>query len=64
LKPLRRADLAVLALGLAVATWLVVRVTYGHLPPLHWWLPAPLGVLAVAEALGARTLRARLTAER
>jgi hypothetical protein len=64
LKPLRRADLAVLALGLAVATWLVVRVGYGHLPPLHWWLPTPLGVLAVAEALGTRTLRARLTAER
>jgi hypothetical protein len=64
LKPLRRADLAVLALGLAVATWLVVRVGYGQLPPLHWWLPAPLGVLAVAEALGTRTLRARLAAER
>jgi hypothetical protein len=64
LKPLRRADLAVLALGLAVAAWLVVRVAYGQLPPLHWWLPAPLGVLAVAEALGTRTLRARLTAER
>jgi len=64
LKPLRRADLVVLALGIAVATWLVVRVGYGQLPPLHWWLPVPLGVLAVAEALGTRTLRARLTAER
>ena len=64
MKPLRRADLAVLALGIAVATWLIVRVTYGDLPPLHWWLPAPLAVLAVAEALGTRTLRARLTAER
>ena len=64
MKPLRRADLGVLALGIAVATWLVVRVAYAHLPPLHWWLPAPLGVLAVAEALGARTLRARLAAER
>jgi hypothetical protein len=64
LKPLRKTDLAVLAVGLAVATWLVVRVSYGHLPPLHWWLPTPLGVLAVAEALGTRTLRARLAAER
>jgi hypothetical protein len=64
LKPLRKSDLAVLAVGIAVATWLVVRVSYGHLPPLHWWLPAPLGVLAVAEALGTRTLRARLAAER
>ena len=64
MKPLRKTDLAVLAVGLAVATWLVVRVGYGHLPPLHWWLPTPLGVLAVAEALGTRTLRARLAAER
>jgi hypothetical protein len=63
-RPVRRRDLAVLALGLAVAAWLLVRTYYGHLPPLDWWLPAPLGVLAVAEALGARTLAARLTALR
>jgi hypothetical protein len=60
----RRRDLVVLALGLAVATWLLVRAWYGDLPPLHWWLPTPLGVLAVAEAFGARTLRARLRAQR
>ena len=64
MRPVRRRDLVVLALGLAVASWLLVRAWYGNLPPLHWWLPAPLGVLAVAEALGARTLRARLRAER
>jgi hypothetical protein len=62
--PVRRRDLAVLAGGLAVAAWLLVRVSYGHLPPLHWWLAAPLGVLALAEALGARTLRTRLAALR
>ncbi|MCV2489718.1 DUF3180 domain-containing protein [Geodermatophilus sp. YIM 151500] len=62
--PVRRRDLAVLALGLAVAAWLVVRAAYGVLPPLDWWLPAPLGVLAVVEALGARTLRVRLAAQR
>jgi Protein of unknown function (DUF3180) len=53
-----------LAVGLAVAVWLVVRVAYGSLPPFAWWLPVPLGVLAAAEALGARTLSARLRAER
>ena len=58
--PVRRRDLAVLAAGLAVATWLLVRAFYQQLPPLDWWLPAPLAVLAVAEALGARTLRSRL----
>jgi hypothetical protein len=63
-KPVSRRDLAVLAVGLAVAAWLLTRAFYGDLPPLDWWLPVPLGVLAVAEALGARTLRARLRAER
>jgi hypothetical protein len=64
LKPVRRRDLVVLALGLALAAWLVVRADYGALPPLRWWLPLPLAVLAVGEALGARTLRARLAEER
>ncbi|MGY1748274.1 DUF3180 domain-containing protein [Modestobacter sp. SYSU DS0511] len=64
MSPVRRRDLLVLALGLAVASWLVVRVAYGSLPALSWWLPLPLGVLAVAEAFGARTLRARLSAQR
>ena len=62
--PVRRRDLAVLVLGLAVAAWLLVRAYYGQLPPLDSWLPAPLGVLAVAEAMGARTLHARLSAQR
>jgi len=64
LSPVRRRDLVVLAAGLAVATWLMVRAWYGSLPALEWWLPAPLAVLAIAEALGARTLRARLAALR
>jgi hypothetical protein len=62
--PVRRRDLAVLAVGLGVATWLVVRASYGALPTLDWWLPAPIAVLAVAEALGARVLRSRLAALR
>ncbi len=64
MRPVSRRDLAVVALGLALAAWLVVRATYGSLPPLRWWLPLPLAVLAVAEALGARTLRTRLAAQR
>jgi hypothetical protein len=63
-RPIRRRDLAVLAGGLAVAAWVLVRTFYGDLPPLGWWLAVPLGVLAVGEALGARSLRARLAAER
>ncbi len=64
LKPVRRRDLAVVAIGLAVASWLVVRATYGSIPALRWWMPVPLLVLAITEALGARTLKARLDAER
>ncbi len=62
--PVRRRDLLVVAVGLALGSWLVVRSAYGVLPRLEWWLPVPVGVLAVAEALGARTLRLRLSAER
>jgi len=62
--PVRRRELLALAVAVAFAGWLVVRAAYGSLPPFQWWLPVPLGVLAVAEALGARTLRVRLTAER
>lgn len=64
MSPVRRRDLAVLAVGLALAAWLLVRAFYGELPALNWWLPAPLAVLAVAEALGARTVRTRLAALR
>jgi hypothetical protein len=64
LNPVRRRDLAVLALGLGVASWLLVRTFYGELPALDWWLPAPLAVLAVGEAVGARTVRTRLAAIR
>lgn len=64
MKPVNRRDLVVLAIGLAVASWLLVRAYYGSLPPFRWWMPLPLLVLAVAEALGARTLKARLAAER
>lgn len=64
MRPVRRRDLLVVAVGLALGAWLLVRAGYGSLPPFDWWLPVPLGVLAVAEALGARTLRTRLAADR
>jgi hypothetical protein len=62
--PVRRRDLVVLAVGLAVAAWLLVGAFYGEIPALRWWLPLPLGLLALVEAFGARTLRARLAALR
>jgi hypothetical protein len=62
--PVRRRELIALAVAVAFAGWLVVRASYGSLPAFHWWLPVPLGVLAIAEAMGARTLRSRLSAQR
>ena len=62
--PVRRRDLLVVVAGLTLGSWFLVRAAYGALPGMDWWLPVPLGVLAVAEALGARTLRVRLAAER
>ena len=62
--PVRRRELAALAVAVAFASWLVVRAAYGSLPAFSWWLPVPLGLLAVAEALGARALRERLAAQR
>ena len=64
MSPLRRRDLVVLAAGLALASWLLVRSFYGSLPALDWWLPLPIGLLAVVEAYGARTLQVRLAAQR
>ena len=64
MRPVSRRDLVVLAGGLAVAAWLLVRVAYGDLPRLEWWLPAPLALLAAAEAGAARALAARLGALR
>jgi hypothetical protein len=63
-RPVSRRDLAVVAVGLAVLGWVVVRAFYGDLPGLHWWQPVPLALLGVAEGLGARSLAARLTTDR
>jgi hypothetical protein len=62
--PVSRRDLVALALGLTLASWLVVRAAYGELAALRWWLPVPVGLLALAEAGAARSLGERLRAQR
>lgn len=54
-------DLAGIAIVVALLAWLLVRQYYGSLPPLRWYLPVSVGVLGVAELMGAQTLRARIS---
>ncbi|MDQ4038684.1 MAG: DUF3180 domain-containing protein [Actinomycetota bacterium] len=56
----RARDLAGIAIVVAVLCWFLVRQYYGALPPLRWFVPLSLGVLGVAELMGARMLRARV----
>jgi hypothetical protein len=44
----------------ALVTWPLVRHSYSSLPPLPWTLVPTLALLAIAEAVAGRTLRARI----
>lgn len=56
----RVSDLLALAAGTAVATWLVVRVVYGSLPPVPLLAGAGLALLAAVEVGLAVVLRGRI----
>lgn len=58
--PTRPRDLVLPALGTAVAVHLLVRLTYGSLPPFPFGAGIPLAVLGLAEAVGGLGLRARI----
>ena len=58
--PTRIRTLAVAGLVCAVAVWLLLRLVYSALPPLPWTGVPALVLLAVAEAVSGRTIRARL----
>jgi hypothetical protein len=51
-------DLAVPLIVIGVAAYVLLRVTWESLPPLGWLVPVPLAVLAVAEIVTARRVRA------
>jgi hypothetical protein len=51
--------LAAVAIVCAVATWLIVRMTFASLPPLPWTAVPSMLLLAVAEGWIGRNLRAR-----
>ena len=43
-----------------LVSWLVLRSVYASLPPLPWTAAAAMVLLAIAEALSGRNLRARI----
>ena len=61
--PTRPRDLLAIALIVAVAVNLIVRLTYSSLPGFPLFGGVTLGVLGVAEAIGGRALRARIRRE-
>jgi hypothetical protein len=50
-----------LAVLCALVTWPLLRHSYTSLPPLPWTLVPTLVLLAIAEAVAGRTLRARIS---
>jgi hypothetical protein len=60
MKPTRVSTLALAALVCAVLAYLLLRLVYVSLPPLPWTGVPALLLLAVAEAVSGRNVRARL----
>lgn len=60
MKPTRLTTLALVALICAVLAWLLLRLVYTSLPPLPWTGVPALLLLAIAEAVSGRNVRARL----
>ncbi|GAA5122098.1 DUF3180 domain-containing protein [Pseudonocardia adelaidensis] len=58
--PTRPRDLFGVALVTAVVVAILVRLSYGSLPPIPLLAGATLGVLGIAEAIGGNMLRARI----
>ena len=62
--PTRPWTLVAVAAVCAVATWLVVRMTFASLPPLPWTAVPSMLLLAITEAWIGRNLRARILGRR
>ena len=58
--PTRPWTLAGIAIGCALAAWLIVRASFTSLPPLPWTSVPALLILALAEIVSGRNLRARI----
>jgi Protein of unknown function (DUF3180) len=60
MKPTNVRTLALAGLVCAVLAWLLLRLVYASLPPLPWTGVPALLLLAIAEAVSGRNVRARL----
>jgi hypothetical protein len=61
MQPTKLWSLVVIGAACMVVAWLAVWATFANLPPLPWTAVPALGVLAAAEVLLGRNLRARLS---
>jgi Protein of unknown function (DUF3180) len=64
LKPTRVRDLVGLFVIAALASWILVRVFYGDLPPIPVYAGASLYPVAVVEVVAAFLIRARISDHR
>jgi hypothetical protein len=60
MRPTKLRTLALAALVCAVLAWLVLHLAYASLPALPWTGVPALLLLAIAEAVSGRSVRARL----
>jgi hypothetical protein len=60
LRPTSPATLFVVALGAAAISWVLIGRYYGEVPQLTWLPALTLLLLAVIEAIAARTVKARI----
>jgi len=60
MRPTRARTLVLTAAVCAIGTWLLLHLVYTSLPLLPWSGVPALGLLAIAEAICGRSVRARL----
>jgi Protein of unknown function (DUF3180) len=56
----RGRDLTAIGVVIAAVAWVALRRWYGDLPPLRWFVPLSLALLALAEGILARQMKARI----
>jgi hypothetical protein len=56
----RARDLALITVAVGAMGWLALRQWYGSLPPLRWFVPLSLALLAAVEVVLGRQHQARI----